>query len=98
VRVLTYGYDVDVEYRVRGRRGSPAPKLFEEVVIERAREDWKGEASHVHFGRCDGCGRTHTDDGKPLLVARRRRSAKGFRCFTCWFVRDGFCRVEGQAA
>lgn len=44
---------------------------------------WRAGASHIHFGLCHGCDRTHDAAGKPLLVARQRR-ARRFLCLQCW--------------
>jgi hypothetical protein len=48
-----------------------------------AAEQWRAFATHVHYGRCDSCGRVRGDDGKALLVARQPRSRK-FQCLPCW--------------
>jgi hypothetical protein len=47
---------------------------------------WKGEASHIQHGRCDGCGRLRDDNDRPLVVARRPRS-KLFLCLACFIGR-----------
>lgn len=44
---------------------------------------WKGGASHVKFGRCDGCDRLRDDAGLPLLVAKQDR-ARRWLCLWCW--------------
>lgn len=48
-----------------------------------ARDRWLGNAAHSHFGRCDGCGRTHDEDGAPLYVCRARRQRR-FLCLECF--------------
>ncbi|MBI3936383.1 MAG: hypothetical protein HY323_05355 [Betaproteobacteria bacterium] len=47
---------------------------------------WLAGASHVHFGLCDICSRTHEPFAgydKPLLVARQEHRRR-FECFDCW--------------
>jgi hypothetical protein len=61
------------------------PSLLDTLSkLERqAHHRWLANASHQHFGRCDSCGRTRNDQGRPLYVARQERSRK-FECFDCW--------------
>jgi hypothetical protein len=60
--------------------------------LERAaRALWLESASHTHFGLCDGCGRTHDDEGRPLLVARQNRR-RMFECLRCWEERTAWSR------
>lgn len=47
-----------------------------------ARQQWLGNAAHVHFGVCGRCFHHHRD-GKPLLVARQPRR-QVFECLDCW--------------
>ena len=52
-----------------------------------ALDRWRAGATHVHFGLCADCQRTHDDDGKPLLVARQARSRR-FLCLSCWDAKE----------
>ena len=53
-------------------------------ALEReARRRWLGEAADWRYGRCHICGRTHGEDGRPLLVARLPRSRK-YQCLDCF--------------
>lgn len=53
-------------------------------LLERqARRLWLENAAHVHFGRCSACGRTHDEQGRPLLVARQNRR-RTFECLDCY--------------
>lgn len=52
--------------------------------LERAaRRQWLDGAAHVHYGRCDDCGRVRDENARPLLVARQPRRRK-FECLECW--------------
>jgi hypothetical protein len=50
---------------------------------ETVRVQWKADATHIYRGRCDHCGRTYDDDGRPLIVARqpRRRDRECLACY-----------------
>ena len=49
----------------------------------REREFWLGSASRVLYASCRRCRRVHSDDDRPLLVARQPRARRRL-CFTCW--------------
>jgi hypothetical protein len=57
-----------------------------------ARRTWKAGAARLHFGSCDDCHRTSSDDGRPLLVARQER-CRLFLCFDCFLAR---CPASGR--
>lgn len=60
---------------------APETKL---APLERAAKTrWLKDAIHVHYGRCDECGKIRDGDGKPLLVARQPRARK-FYCLPCF--------------
>jgi hypothetical protein len=47
---------------------------------------WLTNATHVHYGVCDVCGRARDENGGWLLVARQHR-ARRFLCLECWDAR-----------
>lgn len=55
--------------------------------LERAaRHAWLANAVDQRHGRCSSCGRTHDENGKPLLVARQPR--RDYECLPCWDARQ----------
>jgi len=57
--------------------------LYTASELLEARRLWQANAARVHFGVCQGCGRSRNDEGRPLLVVRQEK-ARRFFCLACY--------------
>lgn len=81
-------------------RGDTTPHVEPALLSElerAARQAWLEHATHVHFGRCHGCGRVRDENGQPLLVARQPRR-RAFHCLTCHEFGPQPLLIEGEPA